>query len=172
MSQPGIPERRDFRVPFLAILLITLGVALFLDRLDVIALRWGRVIWTCIAVYGAALIVMAFMNRRKGTLTWGNILFFFGGLVALYQWRVIPRDEFYALPLLCVALGFSFLISYFYSPGNPVLLIPAFLFIGFGVVFYMWWWDYIDWFDFRYYARRYWPVLLIVLGTAIAVRKK
>ena len=167
-----VPQKRDMKVPILGILFIVLGSALLLDRLDVMSLRWGRVFWALVTVFGGVLVVLAFVNRIRRNLMWGNLFLFFGGVVALYQWHVIPREDFYFLPMMSIAFGLSFLMTFLYEPRNLPLLIPAIVFVGFGVVFYLWWWEYLDWFDFRYYARTYWPVLLIALGAAIALRRR
>ena len=172
MTSPATIPKKDFRVPILGILFIVLGIALLLDRLDVVMLRWGRVFWSVVTIYGGVLVVLAFVNRNRRNLRWGNLLLFFGGCVALYQWHVIPRGDFYIVPLLSVALGLSFFTSYAYEPRNFPLLVPAVVFVGFGTVFYLWWWEYLDWFDFRYYARTYWPLLLVALGLAIALRRR
>ena len=172
MTSPAAVPKKDFRVPILGVVFIVLGFALLLDRLDVVMLRWGRVFWSVVTMYGGALVVLAFVNRNRRNLRWGNLLLFFGGCVALHQWHAIPREDFYIVPLLSVALGLSFFTSYLYEPRNFPLLIPAVVFVGFGTVFYLWWWEYLDWFDFRYYARTYWPLLLVTLGLAIALRRR
>ena len=172
MTMPDATPRKDLRVLLLGILFIVFGLALFMDRLDVMTFRTGRFIWTLASVFGGVLVILAFVQRRRKNLFWGNLLLFFGGCVALYQWHAIPREDFYILPLLSIALGLSFFTNYLYNPRNLPLLIPVIVFVGFGVVFYLWWWEYIDWFDFRYYARMYWPLLLVALGLAIALRRR
>jgi hypothetical protein len=172
VNSSDVPQKRDIRIPFLGVLFIVLGLTLLLDRLDIIDLRWGKTVWLLVSIYGATLIAQAFVNRRRSHLLWGNLLFFFGGCIALWQWRIIPSEDFYFLPLMCLAVGFSCLTTYIYEPRNVALLIPAVVFVGFGVVFYLWWWEYLDWFDMRYYARRYWPMLLIAWGLALVLRRR
>ncbi|MBI4429677.1 MAG: hypothetical protein HY562_11225 [Ignavibacteriales bacterium] len=172
MTTPATTPRKEISVLFLGILFIVLGLALFLDRLNVVTFGSGRFVWTAVAAFGAVLIVLAFVRRNRKSLFWGNLLLFFGGCVALYHWHVIPRGDFYILPLFSIALGLSFFTSYLYNPGNFVILVPATIFTGFGVVFYLWWWEYIDWFDLRSFARTYWPLLLIALGLGMALRHR
>ncbi|MBI3004697.1 MAG: hypothetical protein HYY49_04695 [Ignavibacteriales bacterium] len=171
MTTPGATPRRELSVLLLGILLIVFGLALFLDRLDILAFRSARFIWTLVAVSGGVLLTSAFVQKKRRNLFWGNVLLFFGGCIALYHWHVIPRGDFYVLPLLSAVLGLSFFTSYLFNPRNILLLLPAVVLTGFGVVFYLWWWEYIDWFDFRFYARTYWPLLLVALGLAIALKR-
>jgi len=172
MTVPDTAPRKDLSVFFLGILLIFLGVALFLDRLDVLSFRSGTFVWTVVAVFGAVLIGLAFVRRNRRSLFWGSLLLFFGGCIALYYWHVLPRSDFYILPLFSIALGLSFVTHFLYNPRNVVVLVPAVVFIGFGVIFYLWWCEYVDWYDFRRFARMYWPVLLIALGLAIAFQRR
>jgi hypothetical protein len=59
-----------------------------------------------------------------------------------------------------------------YDPRNVGILIPALIFGGFGATVFLVEWDYLDWWDVRYYIRNYWPVLLILLGFGIILKRK
>jgi hypothetical protein len=71
-----------------------------------------------------------------------------------------------------LALGLSFLMVFFYDPRRFGVLVPVLLFGGYGVLYYLWWWDVIDWFEMKHYVQTYWPALIILWGISLIFRPK
>ncbi len=71
---------------------------------------------------------------------------------------------------LCCVLGLSFLVLYLFDPRRVGVLVPVAIFGGLGTLYYLWWWDLMDWYDVRYYVQTYWPALLILWGLGFILR--
>jgi hypothetical protein len=71
-----------------------------------------------------------------------------------------------------LALGFSFLMLFFYDPRRIGVLIPLLFFGGYGILYYLWWWDVIDWFEMKHYMQTYWPLLIILWGISLIFRRR
>jgi hypothetical protein len=163
---------KESKIPLLGIFLIVLGSLMLLDRLDVVYLGWGRILWLVGAAAGAAFAVEGFVTKRQARVFWGSFLFYASALFLARLWRLI---DFWGIPwvaFLSLALGLAFFMLFVYDPRNVGILIPALIFGGFGATVFLVEWDYLDWWDVRYYIRNYWPVLLILLGFGIILKRK
>lgn len=154
------------------ILLILLGSSLLLDRLDVVSFRWSAVIWILLMTLGGYLAFDGYTRNRRGRIFWGTALSFFSLFIVLTKFGVIEREHFFLFPAVMISLGLSFLALSVHRPNEFVLLLPAILFVGFGVFTILLWWDFLDWYDVRRGIRTYWPAGLIVWGVALLARKK
>ena len=61
---------------------------------------------------------------------------------------------------MSLIFGLSFLMLFFYDPRHIGIIIPVILFGAYGVLYYLWWYDMVDWFDVQHYVRTYWPAFL------------
>jgi hypothetical protein len=80
-----------------------------------------------------------------------------------------PWDD---LATFSLALGLSFLMLFLYDPRRFGVLVPVFFFGGYGILYYLWWWDVIDWFEMKHYLHLYWPVLIIFWGLSLVFRPR
>jgi hypothetical protein len=67
---------KESKIPLLGIFLIVLGSLMLLDRLDVVYLGWGRILWLVGAAAGAAFAVEGFVTKRQARVFWGSFLFY------------------------------------------------------------------------------------------------
>ena len=163
---------RDTRVIVIGSLLILVGAILLLDRLDLFDFRWNRLFWIVAASLGAFFVVDGFLRKLRGRIFWGSMMFFVSTYYIMLQWRIIDRYSFYTVPAFLIAIGFSLVMLYLHEPREVALLIPAILFIGTGAAAILWWWEVIDWWDVRHAIRTYWPLLFVLWGVALIVRRK
>ena len=164
--------KRNYTVSLIGVVLIVMGAALILSRLHIVPYRWDIIFWGSIGVYGLLATALAFVTRRRGAAFLGSVLFFFSIAAILHRMHLVesaPWDWFATLSLI---LGFSFLILFFFDPRRIGTLIPAILFGAYGVFYYLWWYDMIEWFDVMHYVRIYWPVLLVLWGLSILLHRR
>ncbi|MGB2869336.1 MAG: hypothetical protein WBD36_12855 [Bacteroidota bacterium] len=154
------------------VLLILVGVLLILSRVHVLHLGWGNLIWTFLLVYAVVVVVRGFARRRAAAVFFGSLLFFVSLHAVLQLWGVALFGFAEWIPNIALALGLSFLVLYILEPRNVGLLIPFILFAGFGAVYYLWWWDMVDLFDVKQYAATYWPLLLVLFGISVMLKKR
>lgn len=163
---------REPRVIVIGSLLILIGSILLLDRLDLFYFRWDRVVWLLAAFFGGFFVVDGFMRKRRGRVFWGGFLFSVSVFYTLLHWGIIDRYDFYNLPAFLISMGLAFVMLYAYEPREVMLFVPAILFLGTGTAMILWWWEVVDWWDIRYAVRTYWPLLLVVWGAAIILKRR
>ncbi len=160
------------KTPVVGILLIVFGSMLLLDRLNVIYFGWGRIFWMFSGIYGAIIAVEGFTKKRQGRVFWGSLLFFAGVFYSLEAWDLIWWMDYYWLATSSLALGLAFFMLFVFEPRSVGVLIPTLLFGGFGVMIYLVEYEYLDWWEVRHYIRDYWPVLLILWGLIIILKRR
>lgn len=163
---------REPRILVIGSLFVILGVALLLDRLDVMAFRWDKLFWVAATVTGAFLTGDGLVRRKRGRTFWGSLLLFFSVFQTLTRFGVIDRYGFYTLPALFIAFGLAFACLYALEPREVTLLIPALLLCGAGTVSLLWWWEVVDLYEVRMVVRTYWPLVLVAIGLSIMVRRR
>ena len=165
-------KKRSQGLSIFGILLILLGVGLILNKLHVIHYSWGIILWICLGVVGLVAVIQAFMMRRRGVVFWGSLLFFVSIAILVYKFMCIDFTPWDVPATFSLAFGISFLMLFFYDPRRFGVLIPVLLFGGYGILYYLWWWDFIDWFDLKHYLYTYWPVLVILWGLSLIFRPR
>ncbi len=169
---PLIQEQRSKGFSVFGIVLIILGAALILNRLHVLHYSWPVILWMGLAVVGLVSAIQAFVTRRRGVVFWGSLLFFAGVAMVVRHLEIADFESWDLPATMSLAIGLSFLMMYFYDPRRFGTLVPVLFFGGYGVMYYLWWWDIIEWFDVRYYVRTYWPVIIILWGLSLIFRRR
>jgi hypothetical protein len=160
-------QKKTSGISIFGFFLIFLGAGLLLNKLHVLHYTWGMILWGCLGVVGFAAVVQAFVTRRRGVVFWGSLLFFVSVLMIIHRSMLFDFAPWDAPAAFSLALGFSFLMQFIYDPRRIGVLVPILFFGGYGVLYYLWWWDVIDWFELKQYVRLYWPVLVILWGFAM-----
>ena len=166
------PIEKSGRFSIAGVFLILVGILLILSRLHILHMSWGNLIWTFLLVYAVVVVARGFARRRAAAVFFGTLLFFISLHAVLQLWGVVLFGFAEWIPNISLALGLSFLVLYVLEPRNVGLLIPFILFAGFGAVYYLWWWDMVDLFDVKHYAATYWPLLLVLFGISVMVKKR
>jgi hypothetical protein len=170
--QTNLIFHREPRALVLGSLFVILGAALLLDRLELVWFRWDKLFWMAAVATGGFLLTDGFLSVKRGRIYWGGVLFFFGSYQVLIRFDIIERYGFYTLPALFIAFGLAFLCLYVRFPREFALLVPFIILAGSGVVFVLWWWEMVEWYEIRHFVRTYWPVLLILIGLSIMFRRR
>jgi hypothetical protein len=167
-----ILKKKSSDFPIFGIFLILLGAGLILSKLHVFHYSWGIILWVCLGVVGVVTVVQAFITRRRGVVFWGSLLFFVSVAMIAHRFVLIDIAPWDVPATFSLALGLSFLMLFFYDPRRFGVLIPVLFFGGYGVLYYLWWWDVIDWFEMRHYVFMYWPVFVILWGLSLIFRRR
>lgn len=167
-----ITQERSRGLSIFGILLILLGVGLILHKLHLLHYGAATVLWVCLGIAGLVSVVQAFIIRRRGVVFWGSFLFFVSIAMLVHRFSFLEFAPWNVPATLSLALGLSFLILFFYDPRRIGVLIPVLFFGGYGVLYYLWWWDVIDWFEMKHYVYTYWPVLIIIWGLSLLFRRR
>ncbi len=154
------------------IFLILLGAGLLLHHFNFIPYNGHVVMWIALACVGIFAVVQAFIYKRRGAAFWGSLIFFVSVAEIIHRFQWMQYGQWDWVAVLSVALGLAFFMSFLYEPRRFGVLIPALFFIGYGVLYFLWWWDYIDWFDVQHYFRIYWPALLVLWGIVLLFQKR
>ncbi|MBI2619033.1 MAG: hypothetical protein HYW57_03030, partial [Ignavibacteriales bacterium] len=164
--------KREPRVLAAGSLLIIVGIALLLRRLDIVSLRWDTLFWLGGLAGGGFLVADGFVRSKRGRVFWGSVLFLGSLYFVLLRFGVLLRYDFPLVPILFVVFGLSFFVLYLSDLGEVTLLIPALLFTGLGGGAILWWWEVFEWYELREILRIYWPIILVLWGTALLVRRR
>ena len=167
-----ITRKRSNGFSIFGIFLILLGAGLILSKLNFLHYTWGIVLWICLGVAGLAAAVQAFITRRRGVVFWGSVLFFSSIAMLVHRFELFNIAPWDIPATFSLALGLSFLVLFFYEPRRFGVLVPFLLFGGYGILYYLWWWDVIDWFEMKHYVHTYWPMLIILWGISLIFRRK
>ena len=165
-------QKKSSGLPIFGVFLILLGAGLVLNKLHVFHYSWGIIFWVCLGVVGVVAVVQAFITRRRGVVFWGSLLFFVSVIMIAHRFVLIDFAPWDVPATFALALGLSFLMLFFYDPRRLGVLIPVLFFGGYGVLYYLWWWDVIDWFEMRHYVSTYWPVFVILWGFSLIFRRR
>jgi hypothetical protein len=165
-------QKKSSGLPILGVFLILLGAGLILNKLQVFLHSWGIILWVCLSVVGVVTVVQAFIARRRGVVFWGSLLFFVSVTMIAHRFVLIDFAPWDVPATFALALGLSFLMLFFYDPRRHGVLVPVLFFGGYGVLYYLWWWDVIDWFEMRHYLFTYWPVFVILWGLSLIFRRR
>lgn len=158
-------EKKASLIP--GIILIVLGLWFLVRRFPYLSDYSFQIYPILLILFSIFLFVEAARRHHNGALFWGSVILVIGGFFCLRNYGIIPyfyADEYW--PIFLVALGIGFIAMFIYHPNDWGLIIPAALFLFFGVVFslrtfhgYFWHWaDLIT---------DYWPVVLIIIGVGV-----
>lgn len=145
------------------VLLIVCG-ALFLAA-NFLEVGW-RDFWPALFFAGAAINIAIFIGDRGnyGVLMPATILLIYG---VLFQYCVLAgwwrMSELW--PTFVLGPGVGLLMMYLFGKRESGLLIPAFILIGLSAVFF------VAFGPLRHYSR-YWPVVLIIIGVLLLLKRQ
>jgi hypothetical protein len=152
------------------ILFIVIGLWLFARRFFFFTPYWICIYPIILIFFAILLFIETSRRHHSGSLFWGVVLLSVGGFFFLRNFGIIPyfyADEYWPIFLLC--LGMGFIALYILNPRDWGIIIPAGLFLFFGIGFslhtfhaYFWGWER--------FIENYWPMILIVIGLGVLIR--
>ncbi len=153
------------------ILMVLAGFGLFLVSLDVITLEiLAGSAWLALGIAGVILIGRGWKDSSSILLFVGGFLFTAGVHTALWSFGVLELRPEELLPAIFLWIGLAMVFVWLPAPYKIDLLVPAVLFGGCGVGYYLWWWDVMRMSDLKELYGNGWPVLVILLGAGILLR--
>jgi hypothetical protein len=160
------------RLPVFGILLLVVGVALLLEKLDVIEFGWSKILWAAVAVLGATIVIRSFVQNGRGGIFWGTLLFLYGLFFLLRSLDLIESHVTVFMPATFVILGFGFLMLFVSDPKDWHLLIPSVILLAFGGAFMLAEAGYIHRWEMWDTFRTWWPLILVLVGFSLILRRK
>ena len=154
---------------FPGLLLIVVGAILLLNKLLPDFLDWRNIYPIILIAFGILMILSASCKHKtdKGAVFPGTILFLIGLFFFLRNFGFV---EYYYVreiwPIFIIILGLGFLALFIAKPTDRGSLVPAGLFIFFGVFSLL---NKLEVIDLKLWEiiSNYWPVILIIIGGGI-----
>jgi hypothetical protein len=171
MEPTQVADKRKTFSP-IGILLVILGTGLLLSRLQVVPFRWSEIVWLGSILFGLTLLIRALVIKTRRGVFFGAFLAFLGTTILLRRWDLIDPFPIHWPADLLLILAASFFVLYLFDIRRIGILIPVFIFGGTGTLYYLWWMDLLDLYDVRMYVKTYWPIILILFGFGVLLRKK
>ena len=154
------------------IFLIFSGAVLLLHKLMPGFFGWREIYPLIFLAIGIWLIIEAILPGKpdRGAVFPGTIFLLLGVFFALRNYDLIPYYYLAEIwPIFLIILGFAFLSLFLVNPRDQGNLIPAGLFLFFGILLLLDKLEIIDWNVWDTLAD-YWPVILILIGVAIIAK--
>lgn len=160
------------RTALFGILLVLVGVALLLEKLDLVEFGWTRILWAAVSLVGAVIVIRAFVSNGRGRIFWGTILFLYGLLFLLRSLHLVELDFEVLMPASIIILGFGFLILFVSDPKDWHLLIPSLILLVFGGAFMLSEVGFIRRWELWESIGTWWPLILIFVGFSLILRRR
>ena len=140
-------------------------VGLIFLAVDVLNVDWEKLWPLFMLAAGVGFLMGYFANRRNyGLLMPATLMSLYGSLFLYCAWTGWDQME-YLWPTFVLGPGLGLLMMYVWGRRESGLLIPASILIGLSTIFF------VVFGPFQEYAR-YWPVLLILAGLALLLRRR
>lgn len=165
-------ETAQYRLPIIGIVLVLLGVALLLDQMEIIAIGGWTLLWVGLGIYGGATVARSFVVRDRRKVFIGTLLFLAGILFTLRRLDLVAGAAPVIIPAFIVMFGLGFFMLFVFDPHDAHLLIPAVLFVGLGAALMMTELGYWYVRDVWHTIGTYWPLLLVLAGVMMLLRKR
>ena len=165
-------EQNNFnRFPIIGFVLVLLGVALLLNQMNVVHIGGWALVWLGLLVYGAAVVIRSFINNDRSKVFFGTMCFLCGILFFLRRGSFIHGSFSLYFPAFIIIVGLAFTMLFVFNVKDWHLLIPAFIFLALGAALMLthlgYWYSRDVWRTIG----SYWPVVLIVIGGTLLVRR-
>lgn len=159
------------RFPIIGLVLVLLGVALLLNQMNVIHIGGMALVWLGLLVYGAAVVIRSFINNDRSKVFFGTLCFLTGILFFILKAGFISGAFSIYFPAFIIIVGLAFFMLFVFNTKDWHLLIPALIFLALGAALMLthlgYWYSRDVW---RTIAS-YWPILLILIGGTMLIRR-
>jgi hypothetical protein len=165
-------KRSGARFPLFGILLIALGGVLLLSRFTFIHVSFWKVFWPVIMVVSLVGVGYGFSEQRRGKIFWNTLWFLFSLMLFLSTSGLFDMHPRMFFPGTFLIIGIAFLMTFINNIRDWFFLLPAVIFGGLGVLFILADLEMVSYWDVSEAVRRYWPLILIVCGVAILLKRR
>ncbi|HTR81423.1 MAG TPA: hypothetical protein VMM58_07310 [Bacteroidota bacterium] len=165
-------EQHNFnRFPIIGLVLVLLGIALLLNQMDVIHIGGWSLVWLGLLIYGAAVVIRSFINNDRSKVFFGTLCFLSGILFFFRKENIIHGTFSIYFPAFIIIVGLAFFMLFVFNMNDWHLLIPSFIFLGLGAALMLTHLGYWYSRDVWHTVGSYWPLILILVGGTMLVRR-
>jgi len=162
-----MPKSNPHRPWFLGITLICIGALFILNKADIFSFSWPLIL----IVIGIAIFAGASPGKRRDSVFPSSLLVLLGLSFLIQQSHWFYRGFADGWPLFMISVGLAFIFAYLAQTNKGTgLLIPGGILTGLGTLFLLAENRIIDWHGL-WKIFNWWPVILIVLGLWLLLRK-
>ncbi|MDI6765665.1 MAG: DUF5668 domain-containing protein [Bacteroidota bacterium] len=159
------------RTSWFGIALIIVGAAMLVDHLNIINIAFSSIFWPLLMVIGIFAVGKGFSQNRLRKIYWGTVLFLYSLFFFLRSIDSIELYSFVFLPASFIIFGVGFFMMYLNNFKDWHFLIPALLLTGIGSLFLLTEYGCFSHREVWDAVRTYWPVILILFGLAILLKR-
>jgi len=160
------------KISWFGIILIIVGVVMLLDKFQVINISFSSIFWPLMMLVGIIAVGRGYNQNRRGKIFWGTVLFMYALFFFLRSSDYFEVYSHTFFPATFLIFGIAFFMMYLSNMKDWPLLIPAVVLAAAGSLFILNEYGYIyDW-EVWDVIRLYWPVILILFGVAILLRRR
>ncbi|MDI6802754.1 MAG: hypothetical protein QME58_02760 [Bacteroidota bacterium] len=160
------------KYPWNGIILIFLGVALLIHQTGLINIRFYQIIWIALALWGFIITIRGFATNSNGKVFWGTALFLTGISFIIHSFNLIEMPHRIFLPAVFIIFGFAFLMMFVNNFREYSSFILSIIFFVIGGLLILAEIGYLNRWDVLYYIKNYWPIILIILGAGLILKRK
>ncbi len=160
------------RFPILGVILILLGAGLLMERLGYLHMGWGLLIAGGLMLLGIGIVFRALPRQGGGGVFGGTLLFLYGTLFLLSELRLVSQHGAVFLPATLLILGISFVMIFITDTREWGVLIPGGIFLFLAAAFMLANVDLLQAELVLHIVRVYWPVVLILIGLSLVLRRR
>ena len=160
------------RVPWFGFVLIVVGSVLLLSKLNIIDVEFMQIFWAVVMIYGILRVGQGFSRNVPRRVFGGTVLFLYGLFFFIRTWEYADMHPHMFFPASFLIFGIAFFMMYLNNAREWLYLVPALLLSGIGGAFILTEVGYLDRWDVWEAVRLYWPILLVLVGIAIILRRR
>ncbi|RCK77698.1 MAG: hypothetical protein IGBAC_2007 [Ignavibacteriae bacterium] len=160
------------QIPWTGIILIILGLTLLLNRTNIINVHFSQIIWGVLILFGFVHTIRGYKYNQRGKIFWGTVIFLFSLYFLLNTLDFFEFRHRIFIPAVFLIFGFAFLTTYINNLRDVISLILSVMLISSGFFLILEDFGYFDWFNVRSVIKTYWPVVLIILGLGMLLKKR
>ncbi len=160
------------KYPWNGIILILLGTALLIHQTGLINIRFFQIIWIALALWGFIITLRGFATNSKGKIFWGTVLFLSGVSFIIHSFDLIEMPHRIFLPAVFIIFGFAFLMMFLDNFREFSSFLLSIIFFVIGSLLILAEIGYLNRWDVVYYIKNYWPVILIILGVGLILKRR
>ncbi len=158
--------------PWIGVVLMLAGLALLLNKLDILTVGTPTLLWVLCMLFGIAMVAQGFSTTNGARIFFGTLFFLYGLYFILHSIDAFEMRSHLFIPASFLIFGFAFVMIYLNNFREWILLLPAVLLMGIGTLYIMGSMGYFNAWEMREMVRLYWPVGLIIIGLAIVLRRR
>ncbi len=165
-------NNRYFTFSLIGIFFLVLGLVLLFSKFHLLSFEWSYVFWCSLGFYGLSATLIAFSQQRRLSVFFGSFIFFLSIGMLLHKFGYIDTVAWNFFATVSLAISFSCIMTFLVNIRYYGVLIPALIFGTYGLLYYLYEYEIIELYDVFSIVRTYWPVVLILWGLLLIIKRK